>query len=42
MAEAGFDRSRNVAEGFEGPLDTTRHRGSIAGWKAAGLPWIQG
>jgi rhodanese-related sulfurtransferase len=42
MAEAGFQRCLNVAEGFEGPLDDTRHRGRLAGWKAAGLPWVQG
>ncbi len=42
MAAAGFSRCRNVAEGFEGPLDLDRHRGKIAGWKAAGFPWVQG
>ncbi len=42
MAEAGFTHCVNVAEGFEGPLDDGRHRGQIAGWKAAGLPWVQG
>lgn len=42
MAAAGFSRCRNVAEGFEGPLDPDRHRGRIAGWKSAGLPWAQG
>jgi rhodanese-related sulfurtransferase len=42
MAAAGFKACRNVAEGFEGPLDANRHRGQSAGWKAAGLPWAQG
>lgn len=42
MAAAGYGRSRNVADGFEGPLDHQRHRGQAAGWKHAGLPWIQG
>ena len=42
MAEAGYTRCRNVTEGFEGPLDTSRHRGSASGWKVAGLPWVQG
>ena len=42
MQAAGFARCRNVAEGFEGPLDASRHRGRVAGWKAAGLPWVQG
>lgn len=42
MISAGFRRCHNVAEGFEGPLDPTRHRGTQSGWKAEGLPWIQG
>jgi len=42
MANAGYQRCWNVADGFEGPLDADRHRGQVAGWKAAGLPWVQG
>jgi rhodanese-related sulfurtransferase len=42
MADAGYTRCRNVAEGFEGPLDADQRRGQVAGWKAAGLPWRQG
>ncbi len=42
MANSGYQRCRNVADGFEGPLDANRHRGRVAGWKAAGLPWVQG
>ena len=42
MVEAGFERCHNVADGFEGPLDPDHHRGRLAGWKAAGLPWAQG
>ena len=42
MAAAGFTRCRNVADGFEGPLDPNRHRGQLGGWKAKGLPWAQG
>jgi rhodanese-related sulfurtransferase len=42
MAAAGFRRCRNVANGFEGPLDANRHRGQLSGWKAKGLPWTQG
>jgi hypothetical protein len=42
MAEAGYRACHNVAGGFEGPLDDDRHRGSAGGWKATGLPWIQG
>ena len=42
MAEAGYRACHNVAGGFEGPLDDERHRASVGGWKAAGLPWYQG
>jgi rhodanese-related sulfurtransferase len=42
MAAVGFRRCRNVADGFEGPLDADRHRGQVSGWKAAGLAWVQG
>ena len=42
MAAAGYTRCRNVADGFEGPLDPNRHRGQLGGWKAKGLPWAQG
>ena len=42
MAAAGFTRCRNVTHGFEGPLDTERHRGRQEGWKARNLPWVQG
>ena len=42
MSAAGYETCRNVADGFEGPLDAERHRGRAGGWKAAGLPWAQG
>jgi rhodanese-related sulfurtransferase len=42
MAGVGYRQCRNVADGFEGPLDADRHRGQVAGWKAAGLAWVQG
>ncbi len=38
---AGFPHAFNVADGFEGPVDEEGHRGSVAGWKADGLPWRQ-
>jgi rhodanese-related sulfurtransferase len=41
MASAGYSACHNVASGFEGPLDDERHRGSVGGWKATGLPWLQ-
>ena len=31
----------NVTEGFEGDLDTFKHRGTLSGWKARGLAWRQ-
>lgn len=42
LTTAGYARCRNVAEGFEGNLDSFRHRGQLSGWKVAGLPWVQG
>ncbi len=41
LTEAGLGPAFNVLEGFEGPHDAQRHR-SVAGWKNAGLPWVQG
>ena len=38
---AGFPHAYNVADGFEGPPDGDGHRGTVAGWKADGLPWRQ-
>lgn len=38
---AGLGPAYNVADGFEGQLDSDRHRG-VGGWKATGLPWAQG
>ena len=31
----------NIAEGFEGDLDSSAHRGTMNGWKARGLAWRQ-
>lgn len=41
MTQAGFPRCYNILDGFEGPVDENGHRGRLAGWKAAGLPWAQ-
>jgi rhodanese-related sulfurtransferase len=41
VTAAGYSSCFNVAEGFEGPLDAEAKRGSVGGWKAAGLPWRQ-
>jgi rhodanese-related sulfurtransferase len=42
MSQNGFASCYNILEGFEGDKDERGHRGQKAGWKAAGLPWIQG
>ncbi|MAI49498.1 MAG: sulfurtransferase [Rhodospirillaceae bacterium] len=42
LTQAGYAACFNISEGFEGPHDQNRHRGSSAGWKASGLPWVQG
>jgi len=39
--QAGYDKAYNVLEGFEGDLDHERHRNTVGGWRAAGLPWVQ-
>ena len=41
LTQAGFTNAWNVAQGFEGDKDGQGHRGSLGGWKAAGLPWVQ-
>jgi rhodanese-related sulfurtransferase len=41
ISKEGFSKAYNVASGFEGPLDKNGHRGTAAGWKAEGLPWVQ-
>jgi rhodanese-related sulfurtransferase len=40
-ARAGFAGAYNILEGFEGDLDASRRRGTLGGWRRAGLPWIQ-
>jgi len=41
-AAAGYTMAFNVLEGFEGPKDPQGHRGTLGGWRKAGLPWVQG
>jgi rhodanese-related sulfurtransferase len=41
-AAAGYRMAFNVLEGFEGPKDPEGHRGTLGGWRKAGLPWVQG
>ncbi|WP_096702149.1 rhodanese-like domain-containing protein [Magnetospirillum sp. 15-1] len=42
LTQLGYTGAWNVTDGFEGPHDSTKHRGAVAGWKASGLPWAQG
>ena len=36
---AGYKHAFNVADGFEGPPDSSGQRGTTAGWQADQLPW---
>ena len=38
---AGWKEAYNVLEGFEGNKDAEQHRGTLGGWRKAGLPWTQ-
>ncbi|MEO8386320.1 MAG: rhodanese-like domain-containing protein [Betaproteobacteria bacterium] len=40
--EAGYHNCYNVLEGFEGDRDASGQRNKVGGWRAAGLPWVQG
>lgn len=41
MTQAGAANCYNIVDGFEGPLDSAGHRGTVGGWKQVGLPWQQ-
>ena len=41
MTSAGWAPCFNISDGFEGPLDGSRHRSGVSGWRAGGLPWTQ-
>ena len=38
---AGWARTYNVLEGFEGEIDEAGRRGNVDGWRFHGLPWEQ-
>ena len=40
-SQQGWQEAYNVLEGFEGDKDAEQHRGTVGGWRKAGLPWIQ-
>jgi len=37
----GYQHLVNILDGFEGPLDDNKHRGTLGGWRYHGLPWLQ-
>jgi len=39
--KVGYSDCYNMLEGFEGDKDANKHRNTIGGWRAAGLPWEQ-
>ena len=41
LTQVGYSRCYNISEGFEGDKDAQAHRGTVGGWKFAGLPWKQ-
>ena len=41
MTNAGYSNCYNVLEGFEGDANAQGHRGTVGGWKVAGMPWVQ-
>lgn len=41
LLKEGFHQVYNIADGFEGELDDTHHRSTLAGWRFDGLPWEQ-
>lgn len=41
LRDAGYKNLVNIDEGFEGPLDQNKHRGTEGGWRFNGLPWEQ-
>ena len=41
LEQAGYRHLVNIVDGFEGPLDDNKHRGTRGGWRFQGLPWEQ-
>ena len=39
--KAGYSDCYNVLEGFEGGMNDDKHRNTVGGWRAEGLPWEQ-
>jgi rhodanese-related sulfurtransferase len=41
LAAVGYTNLANIEDGFEGPLNEHKHRGTVGGWRFHGLPWKQ-
>ncbi len=41
MTEAGLGPCYNISDGFEGDRSAAKRRGTVGGWRHAGLPWVQ-
>lgn len=41
LTKEGFTQVYNIEDGFEGELDDSHHRSTLAGWRFEGLPWEQ-
>lgn len=41
LLKEGFHQVYNIEDGFEGELDDTHHRSTLAGWRFDGLSWEQ-
>ncbi|MEN9681827.1 MAG: hypothetical protein RLZZ627_1720 [Pseudomonadota bacterium] len=41
LMASGYQDLSNIEEGFEGGIDSSRHRSTINGWRFHGLPWEQ-
>jgi rhodanese-related sulfurtransferase len=39
--QCGYKQCYNIKEGFEGALDSNKHRSNVSGWKFHQLPWEQ-
>lgn len=41
LHQAGYTQVINIDGGFEGPLNSDKHRSTLDGWRFHGLPWQQ-
>ncbi|MCH9780496.1 MAG: rhodanese-like domain-containing protein [Alphaproteobacteria bacterium] len=41
LAGMGYQHCHNIIDGYEGPPNAAKHRNTLGGWRAEGLPWQQ-